>query len=248
LRFRDPRQLVNVLGSGVIAVVVGWLAIFRGSGGETSLMGASQAGVIDAPGGWAALTSVFSPGVLMAAWALFVGFTFLSNPATYALAQEGGAFAMLKAAPVRPRDVWRAKTWSVMWPFIILFVGVMLVSRLFVNFSLLWLPYALVMGLLLGYGLMALNVSVGFRYANLAWTDPRRMTTSGGGWVSLVLSVAYGLPAGLVALLGFGLSAVWPQWSLLFAAVALALVALYTWLWHVLMVRWAESAWDKLPV
>jgi hypothetical protein len=60
--------------------------------------------------------------------------------------------------------------------------------------------------------------------------------------------VAYGLPPGLVAVLGFGLSAVWPQWSLLFAAVALALLALYTWLWHVLMSRWAESAWDKLPV
>jgi ABC-2 type transport system permease protein len=248
MRLRDPRQLVNTLGSGVIAIVVGGLALFRGSGSDTSLMAASQSGLIEAPGGWTALTAAFSPGVLMAAWALFTGYVFLSSPATYALAQEGGAFAMLKAAPIRPRDVWRAKTWSVMWPYIALFIIVLIVSRFFVSYSLLWLPYALAAGLLMGYGLMALNVSVGFRYANLAWTDPRRMTTSGGGWVSLVLSVAYGLPAGIVTILGFGLSAVWPQWSLLFAAVALALLALYTWLWHVLMSRWAESAWDKLPV
>lgn len=248
LRMRDPRQLVNVLGSGLIAVVVGGLAIFRGSGGETSLMGVSQSGVIPATGGWVALAAALSPGVLMAAWALFVGFAFMSNSASYALAQEGGAFPMLKAAPIRPRDVWRAKTWSMVLPYVALFVVALLVSRLFVSYSLLWLPYALATGLLLGYGLMALNVSVGFRYANLAWTDPRRMITGGGGLVSFVLSVLYGLPGGLVTILGFGLAAVWPQWTLLFAAAALILVALYTWLWHVLMARWAVSAWDKLPV
>ena len=44
------------------------------------------------------------------------------------------------------------------------------------------------------------------------------------------------------------LAAVWPQWSLLFAAMGVVLVAAYTWLWHVLMARWAERAWDMLPV
>ncbi len=237
-----------MLGSGVIAVVVGWLSLFRDSGGGENLMSLAGSGAIPGTGWWAVLAAVFSPGVLMSAWALFVGFVFLSNSATYALAQEGRGFAMLKAAPVQPRAVWSAKTWSMMWPFIVLFVAVILVARLAITFSLAWLPYALAAGLMLGYGLMALNVSVGFRYANLDWTDPRRMISGGGGWVSLLLSLLYGLPAGIVTLLGFGLAAVWPQWSILFAAAALVLVGLYTGLWHVLMARWAESAWDKLPV
>ena len=248
LRLRDPRQLVNVLGSGVIAVVVGGLAIFRGSGGDTSLMEVSSSGMIDAPGGWAALAAALSPGVLMAGWAFFVGFAFLSNSATYALAQEGGGFPMLKAAPIRPREVWWAKLVSMLLPYVALYVLALAGSWLFVRYSLAWLPYALAAGLLMGYGLMALSVSVGFRYANLSWTDPRRMISSGGSWVSFLLSVLYGLPAGIITILGFGLSAVWPQWSLLFAAVALLLLAAYTWLWHVLMARWAERAWDKLPV
>lgn len=248
LRLRDPRQLVNVLGSGVIAVVVGGLAIFRGSGGESSLMDVSTSGLVDAPGGWSALTAAFSPGVLMAGWALFVGFAFLSNSATYALAQEGSGFPMLKAAPIHPREVWWAKLMSMLVPYVVLYVLALVGSWLFVRYSLAWLPYALVAGLLMGYGLMALNVSVGFRYANLSWTDPRRMISGGGGWVSFLLSVLYGLPAGIVTLLGFGLGAVWPAWAIPFAAVALLLLALYTWLWHVLMARWAESAWHKLPV
>lgn len=248
LRLRDPRQLVNLLGGGLIAIVVGALALFRGTGGDDSLMTAASSGAIQAPGAWRALTAVFSPGVLIATWALFVGYVLMSNPASYALALEGGAFAMLKAAPIRPREIWMAKMLSALWPFIALFVLVLAGAWFFVRYSLLWLPYALAAGLILGYGLLALNVSTGFRYANLGWTDPRRMITGGGSWVSLLLSILYGLPSGIITLAGFGPAAIWPSWAIPIAAVALLLLGLYTWLWHVLMVRWAEKAWDKLPV
>jgi hypothetical protein len=248
LRLRDPRQLVNLLGGGLIAIVVGALALFRGTGGEDSLMTAASSGAIQATGAWQALTAVFSPGVLIATWALFVGYVLMSSPASYALALEGGAFAMLKAAPIRPREVWMSKMWSILWLYVALFVLVLVGAWFFVRYSLLWLPYALAAGLILGYGLMALNVSTGFRYANLAWTDPRRMISGGGSWVSLLLSLLYGLPSGIITLAGFGLAAIWPPWAIPIAAVALVLLGLYTWLWHVLMVRWAEKAWNKLPV
>jgi hypothetical protein len=248
LRLRDPRQLINLLGGGLIAIVVGALTIFRDSGGGGSLISLSSSGVIDASGGWAALTAVLSPGVLIGAWALFIGFALLSNASTNALALEGGAFAMFKAAPIRPREVWSAKLVSLLLPYVALFTLVMVGAWFFVRYSLAWLPYALAAGLILGYGLMALNVSVGFRYANLAWTDPRRMISGGGGWVSFLLSVLYGLPAGIITLLGFSLAAVWPAWAILFALAALLLLALYTALWHRTMARWAEKAWDKLPV
>lgn len=249
LRVRDPRQLVSLVGSGFIAVVVGALAIFRGgTGGDDSLMTLASQGDLTAPGPWALLTSGFSPGVLIASFAFFVGYVFLSNTASYALALEGGSFPLLKAAPVRPREVWRAKLWSTYWPFAAIFVLALAVSWVIVRFSLAWMPYALAAGLLVGLGLMSINVSMGFRYANLAWTDPRRMMTSGGGLVSLLVTVVYGIPATIIVFLGYGLAAVRPGWGIGTAAAALLLLSLYTWVWHVWMGRWSESAWEKLPV
>lgn len=248
LRLRDARQLVTLLGGGFIAVVVGGLAIFRGSGGSVSLMDAASSGVLEPPGVWRVFTSAFSPGVIIAVYAFFVGYVFLSNMATYALALEGRSFPLLKAAPIRPRDVWSAKLRSIFVPYAILFVLALLGSWIITRYSLAWLPYALVAGLVAGYGLLATNVSTGFRYANLDWTDPRRMTTQGGGLVSLLLSAVYGLPAALMILLGFGLSVAFPRWSLLAAGGALLLLVAFTWGIHIWMARWADSAWDKLPV
>ena len=248
-RLRDPRQLVSLVGGGFIAVVVGALAIFRGSGGQESLMtAASQGDIPDVSGPLAILTAGFSPGVLIAAWALFVGYVFLSNTGTYALALEGPAFQMLKAAPIRPREVWYAKLWSVYIPFAVLFGVVLIAAWFFTRYSLPWLPYALLGGLVYGYGLLAACVSTGFRYANLNWVDPRRMVTSGGGLISFVLTILYGLPGGIILFLGFGLAAVWPQWAIPIALAALLLLAGLTWLWGRWMVRWGESAWDKLAV
>lgn len=247
LRVRDPRQMVSLLGGGFVAIVVGGLAIFRGSGGGDSMLAYSRIDS-DATGIVAMFSAMFSPGVLMGAWALFVGSTFLMNTATYALALEGKTFPLLKAAPIRPRDVWSAKVWSIFVPFTLLFVVVLLGSRFFVSYDLLWLPYALIAGLIIGYGFIAISVSTGFRYALLNWTDPRRMLSSGGGLVSLLLLVVYSVPVAIVVLFGFALSAVWPVWSIPLALVALLLLALLAWGSHLLMARWADSAWEKLPV
>ena len=250
MRLRDPRQMVSLLGGGFVAIVVGGLAIFRGSGGSDnqSLLAFSQMDSSEATGIVAVFLAMLSPGVLMGAWALFVGTTFLMNTATYALALEGRAFPLLKAAPIRPREVWSAKLWSIYVPFVLLFLAVLIGSRFAVGYDLRWLPYALVAGLIIGYGLLAISVSTGFRYALLGWTDPRRMLSSGGGLVSLLLSVVYGVPVAIVVLFGFALSAAWTGWSIPLALVALLLLAGLTWVTHLLMVRWADSAWDKLPV
>ena len=82
----------------------------------------------------------------------------------------------------------------------------------------------------------------------MGWTDQRRMLTSGGGLVSLLLTVVYGLPSGIIVLLGFGLAFLWPSAAIPLAMVALLLLGLYTWGWFVVMRRWADSAWYKLPV
>ena len=249
LRLRDPRQLVSLVGSGFIAVVVGALAIFRGgAGGDDSLMTLASQGDLTAPGPLAIVTTSFSPGVLIASWALFVGYVFLSNTATYALALEGLAFPLLKAAPIPPRDVWHSKLWSVFWPFAVIFGLTLAASWFFVRYSLVWFPYALAVGLLMGFGLLASNISSGFRYANLSWTDPRRMITSGGGLVSLLLSIVYGLPAMIIALLGFSLRAIWPAGAIPLAVLAIVLLAGLTYIFYRVMLRWGEKAWDLLPV
>ena len=247
LRVRDPRQLVSLLGGSVIAIVVSALALFRGNGGSGSLLEASAAGQMQAPGNWAILTAAFQPGVLMAGWSFFAAYVMLSTPAQSALPLERGALSLLKAAPLRPAEVWRAKAWSVILPAAIVYVVIFSIARFLVPYSLAWMPYALLVGVLFIAGLIMLSVSIGFRFANLEWQDPRRMTTAGGGWVGLLLSLVYGVPGTIIALAPFGLAQVWPQWSLPLMVLGLLLLAVGTWVWARLMVRWAERAWELLP-
>lgn len=247
LRLRDPRQLVSLLGGGVIAIVVSALALFNDNGGQGSMLDVANAGALQAPGNWAALTAALQPGVLMGAWALFAAYVILSTPAMSALALERQSFSLLKAAPLRPREVWQAKLWGVLIPSFVVFAVFLILTRLIMPFSLSWLPYALVTGLLFLGGLTMINVSTGFRFANLDWEDPRRMTTSGGGWASLVLTLVYGVPATLVALLPFSAAQLWPQWSLPLMLVGVLALGLLTWLLMVFMARWAERSWELLP-
>ncbi|MBX7250357.1 MAG: hypothetical protein K1X50_00145 [Candidatus Promineofilum sp.] len=246
LRVRDPRQLVSLLGGSVIAVFVSALAIFNNNGGEGSLLDASASGALQAPGALAALTAAFQPGVIMSAWSLFAAYVMLSTPAQGALPLERQSFSLLKAAPLRPVEVWWAKMWSIAIPSAIVFVIILTVARLIFPFSLAWVPYALVAGVLITIALVMLSVSVGFRFANLDWQDPRRMTTSGGGWIGLLLTLVYGVPAVIITLAPFALAQLWPQWSLPLMLAGAVVLALGTWLWARFMARWAERAWELL--
>jgi ABC-2 type transport system permease protein len=246
LRLRDPRQLVSLLGGGLIAIVVSALAIFNDNGGEGSMLDFASSG-IDAPGGWAALAGVMSPGVIMSAWAIFAAYVILSTPAMSALALEGGSFSLLKAAPLRPREVWWAKMWSTLIPGTIVFAVFLLLTRLAFPFSLAWIPYALIAGLLVNAGLTMINVSAGFRFANLDWVDPRRMTTSGGGWVSFIFTLIYGIPATLITVAPFAAAQLWPQWSLPLMLAGVLLLGLITWVLMKFMAGWAERSWELLP-
>lgn len=247
LRLRDPRQLVSLLGGGVIAIVVSALALFNDNGGQGSLLDASNAGVLQAPGNLAALTAAFQPGVIMSAWAIFAAYVILSTPAMSALALERQSFSLLKAAPLRPREVWLAKLWGVLIPSAVVYTAFLLLTRIVMPFTLSWLPYSLAAGLILLAGLTMIGVSTGFRFANLDWEDPRRMTTSGGGWASLVLSLVYGVPATIVTLLPFSGAQLWPQWSLPLMLAGVLALALITWVLMKFMARWAERAWELLP-
>lgn len=248
MRLRDPRQLVSLFGTGFMAVVIGGLALFGGQGGATSMMEFSATATMDGPAIQRFFTAAIRPSVFFSMYAFFVGYVFLSNMASYALPLEGSAFPLLKAAPIRPREVWSAKLLGVYLPFAAVFAVALAITWLVTRFSLLWMPYALAMGLLAGYGLIAINVSAGFRYANMEWTDPRRMMTQTGGFVSLILTVIYSFPASIVAVSGFALALSFPNWALLFAAIALLALVGLTAVTHALMAMWADVAWKRIPV
>lgn len=247
LRFRDPRQLVSLIGNAVVALVVGGLALFRStsnSGG--SLFEASQSFSGAPELAW--LAALTSPGVLFSAWSVFVGYVLLSQPASTSLALEGRSFPILKAAPVDPAQVWRAKTWGIMAPYMIVVTIMIIVGWFLVGYDLLWTPYAWICALLFGIGLMGTSTSAGFMYANLEWDDPRRMTTSGGGLLSLLLTVLYALPAIALIILPFVLSTVWPQATPVLLIVGLGLLTAGTAAWTLWQQRRAVAGWHNLPL
>ena len=106
---------------------------------------------------------------------------------------------------------------------------------------------ALIAGLLVNAGLTMINVSAGFRFANLDWVDPRRMTTSGGGWVSFIFTLIYGIPATLITVAPFAAAQLWPQWSLPLMLAGVLLLGLITWVLMKFMAGWAERSWELLP-
>jgi hypothetical protein len=162
------------------------------------------------------------------------------------LALEGQSYTILKSAPVTGRHVWQAKAMSVWLPYAVTVTLLMIVAWAVIRFNPLWGIYGVLCLLIMGAGLIALNTALGFRYANLEWTDPRRMNSGGGSFYSFILSVIYLLIAGLTALLFFVLAAAFPGAAFLAALGGLAAVGLITLAVVWLSGRWAESAWRRL--
>lgn len=247
MRIRDPRQLVSLIGGGVVAAVVGGLAIFRGSGGnDTGLLQASQSGDLAAAIPFDFVGALFSPGIIMAGAVLFIGYAVFSQLALTSLALEGQSYVVLKSAPVTGRDVWWAKSWGAWLPYALTMTLLLIVAWLVVGFNLAWTVYAWLIMLIIGVGLIAVNTTVGFRYANLEWTDTRRMTTGGGGLYSFLLSTVYSLVIGLTAVVFFVLAAAYPSWAIPAAVVGVVVAAALTALWTWVMGNWADNVWKRI--
>lgn len=246
LRVRDPRQLVSLVGGAVIAVVVGGLAIFRGSGGEAGLLEVSQSGELAAEIPFDFFATIFSPGIIMAGAVLFVGYAIFSQLALTSLALEGQSYAILKSAPVTGRQVWLAKAWGAWAPYAVTMTVLWIVAWFVVRFSLAWSIYGWLVLLMMGTGLIAVNTTLGFRYANLDWTDTRRMTSGGGGLWSFLLSAVYTIAIALIAVVFFVLAAAYANWAIVLAVLGLVITGGLTALWLWLMGRWAERAWRRL--
>ncbi len=246
LRIRDPRQLVSLIGGAVVAIVVGGLILFRGTGNESSLLEATQSGDLGLPGRLSFLEAIFSSGVVLAAAVMFIGYSVFSQLALTSLALEAKSYTILKSAPISGRQVWQAKSIGVLVPYAVTVTLLMMVAWLVVRFSAIWGIYGWLCLLMMGVGLIAVSTAIGFRFANLEWTDTRRMTTGGGGLYSFVLGTIYLVGTGLLALIFFALAAAFPAAAILLGLAGLVVVAIGTGVWVWLSGRWAESSWRRL--
>ena len=80
------------------------------------------------------------------------------------LAMEGKAFYILKAAPIGPGQVLRAKSFSVYVPYAFVATVLLVAAYFLVGFSLAWTPYAWLCLLIIGYGLLTFSTAMGFVY------------------------------------------------------------------------------------
>ena len=244
LRFRDLRQLATFAVGVIFAIVFAAIFILGLGRDEGGLLDLAQSDEINSRG--TLLAAIFSPGLIVSAVILWIGWSAFSQVATHSLAMEGQAFYILKAAPIGPKQVLRAKLFGVIAPYFFIVTLLLIVAWFLVGFSLAWMPYAWLCLLIIGYGLLAFSTAAGFVYANLEWEDPRAMLQQRGRWYNLIGSAIYGLIAGLITIVPFVLSAQVPGATPLFVIVGLVLLALFTWLFVGRQNRQAIQAWPRL--
>ena len=242
-RMRDSRQVATlfsqVAGAAIVLFVLlrphadgdGLLTLTEGLGSDTRFL-------------W--VLAFASPGVVLSGATLFAGWLIFANTARSSLALEQQSFYILKAAPVSPLQVWRGKTLGVLAPYTLL-VTVLLFGLWFLrSFSTVWLPYAWLCLIIIGWGMLAFMTAMGFPWVNLDWEDPQRMGTRRGNLYSTLGALFYAMVACILAALTFGLSLRWPAATPVIVILGLGLLIAVT----VLVVGWAvrraQQAWSNL--
>jgi len=242
LRLRDSRQ-VATLFSGVLVAAFFAFIVLRPNRDDGLLSLSQSAGAFPGPAWFSALVS---PGVIVSGVVLFAGWGMFNRAAINALALEGRAFNVLKAAPVSARQVLASKILGVVVPYSIVVSLLLVAGRFLVAYSLLWMPYAWLCLLIMGYGLLTVSTSIGSIYVRLDWEDPRRMTTQKAGLYNLIGTVTYGLVTGVIALIPYLLAATAPAGTLFYVVLGLLVLLGVTWGLRQWLSRRVEMVWPAL--
>jgi ABC-2 type transport system permease protein len=239
LRIRDPRLLATLATTMVMAVFMVFI-LFRPTGGADSLLQLAKHSRIEGA------ADPFSAGVTVSAMILFAGWMAFSRLALTSLSIERNAFYILKTAPVPPGQLLRAKTYGIFIPYAVLATTGLVAGLLTLKFSLLWAPYAWLVLMVIGYGLFAYLVSLGFLYPKFDWDDPRRMTNRRGSLPALFGTVFYVVLAAIVAESAYLTANAWPSFAVPIVLMGLALLGGGTWFF----VQWrtgrVERAWPAI--
>jgi hypothetical protein len=162
------------------------------------------------------------------------------------LSIERQAFYILKVAPISAGQVMRSKTFGLFLPYAVITTLGMVVGLLTINFSLLWAPFGWLVLMIMGYGMIAFLVSVGFIYPNLAWDDPRRMTNRKASIPMLVGTFVYSLIGILIAVATYALAHGQQPFAIPIVIMGLALLAGGTWLLIHARSNKVEAVWSRL--
>ncbi|HMQ30494.1 MAG TPA: hypothetical protein PKD53_07180 [Chloroflexaceae bacterium] len=180
--------------------------------------------------------------VLLATWGVFYQILLA------ALSIERSSLYILKTAPLSPAQLLRAKVLSIFVPYAVLSLVGLLAGVFFLGVNPLWALFWLPVLLVIGYGLFALMVAIGFRYPNLSWDDPRRMVSRQANLQGFLGSLAYMLVAVVMAMAIIVIVQLTPGLALPGIILGLALLAGGTWLFVEWCMRSVEQAWPTIGV
>jgi hypothetical protein len=238
LRIRDPRLLATLFTSVVFALIAVFFLLRPGDDGSSLLSPSDQVaeGELD----------LFSTGVVICGVLYFLGWMLFNQLAATSLSIERQAFYILKVAPISASQLLRSKTFGIFAPYAIIISIGMAVGLFILNFSLLWAPYGWLVLMIMGYGLLAFLVSVGFLYPNLEWDDPRRMSNRKATMPVLIGSFLYSLVGVFVALATYALAHGQQAYAVPIVIMGLALLAGGTWLFVHTRANKVEAAWARI--
>lgn len=240
LRVRDARLLATIF-SGLIFAVFLFFMMFRPQSGGASLLSLSETA-----GGIGILEIIFSKGVIVSGMIYGIAWSVFSRIARSALSIEREAAYMLKSMPISSAQILRAKVLGILLPYL-LFVTILLIAfRFAFEYSLLWMPYAWFVLLIMGIGEITFSIAIDFIYPNLKWEDPRKMTTRKAALPSLIGTALYSVIAMATALATFALAAIKPPLAIPAVLFGLGLLTGGTWFFVGWCARRVEAAWLRL--
>jgi len=238
LRIRDPRMLATMFTAIVLAGFVLFMLLKPNEDGS-SLFGLSD--VLEGDG-----VNLLSPGVIIAGLIYFAGYMAFLRISVTALSIERSSFYILKTAPVSASQLLRAKTFGIYLPYAAIATVGMLLGMFLVKFSLIWMPYGLLVLLIMGYGLLSFLVSLGFLYPKFDWDDPRRMSNRKTSIPSLIGTFIYSIVAIFLAETTYFFAGATPSLAIPIVIMGLALLAGGTWFFVQWSTNRVEKAWPGI--
>ncbi len=119
-----------------------------------------------------------------------------SRIAQTGISMEGRSYWIIKAAPISGRELLLGKFVGAMIPFTLLSTLLLVIAAFVRHFSLGGFLYGWFGILLLGAGMLAMDVGVSVPWANLEWDDPRKMHSGWGGLLAFIGYIFIGVLGG----------------------------------------------------
>ncbi len=149
----------------------------------------------------AQMVNTYAPGVdlssiLLAGTVLMSTIFVFSRIAQTGISMEGRSYWIIKAAPISGRELLLGKFVGAMIPFSLLSTLLLVIAAFVRHFSLGGFLYGWFGILLLGAGMLAMDVGVSVPWANLEWDDPRKMHSGWGGLLAFIGYILIGVLGG----------------------------------------------------